>query len=574
MRRAAVLIVGILMAYRMTLGVDLTDESYYAAFIDGWIKTGIHAGTALGLHQTAALLVYPFAWLYAELLGSVDGLVLFLRVLYLGVTACVAIVFYLFVSRWATKTVAACAALLVMSFIPFSLPAPSYNTLGMLGLVAALSCSGLYLLQESDTSGHRSLGWAGGSAAAWAVAVVAYPTLIAVQAVFVLGLFWTLGRDGRGTLWRYLAICALTHLVGASALILVFGPGKLQAMLAFSNASLQVSSGFADKLQKLLTPFAKHPMFAVLGAAMLGLGLTAGRLSRSAGRAQAGLMGLAVSAALVFASLTAPALYARTHDIVLLLALLGVGAAMASEKSSPAARLLRLLLVVGGIGGVITALTATNGLVNFAVGGFFAAALALPMAFRGDARGGALTPLGVMTIAIALFLWNAFSFVYGEPSNPLLNEPRRMSEGVFKNLVTHAKQAQAIEKTTQLLRSIEPGPESVTVFGRLPGIYLLTHAAPLTLSTWDFNQHAAPLPGIERFRSEFFSDPKHRAALALVVSDPWTRPPSPAEESLLSRYLKCKTYPLGVFAVSIHARVDSEQAHGCGDDSQQKDEPK
>src|SRR5688572_17100301 len=45
-------IVFLLTAYRITIGVDLRDESYYISFIDGWLKTGIQAGSARVLHQT------------------------------------------------------------------------------------------------------------------------------------------------------------------------------------------------------------------------------------------------------------------------------------------------------------------------------------------------------------------------------------------------------------------------------------------------------------------------------------------------------------------------------------------
>ena len=57
----------VFLAYRMSIGIDLSDESYYVSFIDGWLKTGIQASSTLGMHQTAALLVYPFAKIFTEL---------------------------------------------------------------------------------------------------------------------------------------------------------------------------------------------------------------------------------------------------------------------------------------------------------------------------------------------------------------------------------------------------------------------------------------------------------------------------------------------------------------------------
>jgi hypothetical protein len=36
-----------LLAYRMTIGVDLSDESYYATFLDGWLKDGLATARTL-----------------------------------------------------------------------------------------------------------------------------------------------------------------------------------------------------------------------------------------------------------------------------------------------------------------------------------------------------------------------------------------------------------------------------------------------------------------------------------------------------------------------------------------------
>ena len=53
-----------LLAYRMTIGVDLTDELYDVTFLDDWLKDGLGHGENLVVHQTAALLMFPAARLY------------------------------------------------------------------------------------------------------------------------------------------------------------------------------------------------------------------------------------------------------------------------------------------------------------------------------------------------------------------------------------------------------------------------------------------------------------------------------------------------------------------------------
>jgi len=58
------LLITSLLMMRLNKGADLGDESYYALYVDDWLKGDIGSSTYLVLHQTAALLVFPFAWLY------------------------------------------------------------------------------------------------------------------------------------------------------------------------------------------------------------------------------------------------------------------------------------------------------------------------------------------------------------------------------------------------------------------------------------------------------------------------------------------------------------------------------
>ena len=122
------------LAWRLTQDADFSDESYYAIFIDDWLKGGIHSSALLMLHQTAALIVYPAARLYAAAIGSHDGLMLFLRSLYLLGSALAAGCWFVFLRRAGSQGSAWAAAVDALAFIPFGLPAPSYNTLGLQGL--------------------------------------------------------------------------------------------------------------------------------------------------------------------------------------------------------------------------------------------------------------------------------------------------------------------------------------------------------------------------------------------------------------------------------------------------------
>ena len=112
----------VLLGFRITQGADFSDESYYAIFIDDWLKGGIATSTFRAIHQTAALIVYPVALVYARLTGSSDGLFLFLRVLFLIGAAVSALFWVVLLKQLGHRLLAWAGGILVLSFVPFGLP--------------------------------------------------------------------------------------------------------------------------------------------------------------------------------------------------------------------------------------------------------------------------------------------------------------------------------------------------------------------------------------------------------------------------------------------------------------------
>lgn len=557
----------VLLAYRMTLGVDLGDEGYYIAFVDGWLKTGLAGGHALGVHQTAALLVYPFVKIFVLLRGNVEGLALFLRAIYLSGSLVAALCFFRFVRELRGTAVSLLSGVLILCFIPFGLPSPSYNTIGMLAMIAALSCCGVLYLKDAHApyDSLRLWPWAAASGCAWTVAVIAYPTLLAVQFVLLLCLLWAPPNRSRNEVWRYAFICTAIHALGACALLGIYGMDRLLEMLNFSNSSLQVSSGLGAKINQLASPMSQHPSFAVLCACAAILGICGIWLRRSA--AGCFVLSLLVVAMMALSNAFGPALFAQSHDYVLLLAIFGAVLGIFSSWSGDEARHARLVRVFASVGlfaGLITSATATNGLVNFAIGGFFLAAFGLALAMPSRDLRSTLAH-GVMLTAVAgLLLWTAFAFVYGEGRSPLQSELRRVRSGVFAGLLTRPKNAEAIAGTSKLLEEIAAPAESIAVFGRLPGIYLLTAMKPMALSTWDFSQQSGPLPAIEKLRSAFYATPAHQPDVVLLVNDPWTKPPSDASLQLLAAYAICRTARFEAWTVELYLKRAATPPPACG----------
>jgi hypothetical protein len=561
---ALVTIVGtvlMLLAYRMTLGVDLSDEGYYVSFIDGWLKTGIRDSAALGLHQTAALIVYPLARAYAILNGSTAGLVLFLRFVYLLMSCIAGICFYQLVRQIRGRTIATFASLTVVAFIPFSLPSPSYNTVGMLAMICALLLSGVLFLRISAKHAHPWIQllwpWAVGSACAWMLAVVAYPTLILVQAVF-LAVVLTASQKSAAfePIKKYAFLCVLAQAAGLAILLYIYGSQRFLAMVSFSNASLQVTTGVFEKVLRFGGTFVLHPWFGVASTVSFLLGFAIRKDHHSL--TIDAVIAVAVISVLLLSLLIGPVLYAQAHDYVFLLAILGaplcIPARSTSQAEKPSARSLPvfpMLLFTGVFAGAVTSLTATNGMVNFAVGGSFAMALSavLVVGDRKTAEGIALHTTLLACIG-ALLLWSALNFIYGEGPNPATKESRRVSEGLYAGLLTTNQNASSLHQTSLFFSGTTPAQGTVAVLGRLPGVYLLTSLSPLALSTWDFGQQNGAIPAIERLNDAFYT--AHQPDVLAVVSDPWTKPLSPAGQKLLADYVRKERRDFGAWSVQLY----------------------
>ncbi|KAB0490641.1 hypothetical protein [Pseudomonas vancouverensis] len=537
-----VIATSLLLCFRMTLGVDLTDESYYLSFVDGWLKTGFHDSSALVIHQTAEFLVFPFVKIFFTIYPDENGLALFNRYLYLSLSLLSGFCFFYFARTRQTFTISALCGVAVTSFIPFSLPAPSYNTIGMLGMLCAIACYATFI----ETRKHTLLLI---SAASWAVSALAYPTLVVVLASFltVIVAVPTL----RPTILRYSLWCLLFQVLGLGLLLSVYGENRLMQIVEFTNASLQVSSGLGGKVSRAYVLLSASYTFVALCLGSIAVGVVAGMRIRH--WTHGWLTASLITGVLVTARLTGPVLYATSHDYVFLLAITGtaffITASITRTHNDSA---LTGYFLVGLFAGLVTSLTATNSIVNFAVGGFISTCILLLSALPKDKiyRKAHTT---LVCVVSAFFLLSNFEFIYGESTDLLSSKSaNRIERGVFAGLVTTKEKAEAITETSAFLAKI-PG-ESIAAIGRFPSIYLLTRMRPQTLSTWDFSQQNGTTPKIDSAISEFYSFDKNLPSVVLNVTDPWTRPPSNSALQLLTRYVKTSHIETNLWRIEIYVK--------------------
>lgn len=539
-------VTSLLLCYRITIGVDLTDESYYLSFLDGWLKTGFQHSDALGIHQTAELLVFPFVKAFAAVLPNEEGLALFNRFIYLVVSLVSGFCFFRFARTRQTFPVAVLCGIAVTSFIPFSLPSPSYNTLGMLSMLCGVAAHATF----AKTQQHR---WLVTSAAAWMVSVIAYPTLVVVLASFLIAT--VIVPALRPNVRRYVVWCLAFQFIGLGLLLSAYGVNRFMQIIEFTNSSLQVSTGLGGKLSKAATLLGASDIFVTLCLVSIAVGIFAG-IGRSGRSIKGWTIGAAITGVLVAAGLAGPFLYATSHDYVFLLAIVGTAffltEAITKAQSDHA---MTAYFFIGLFAGIVTSLTATNSIVNFAIGGFICVCVLLLAIFpnRDIERH---SHRALLFVVAALFLISDFSFIYGEAVNPVSSAPaKRIKNGVFAGLLTTEDKAWTISQTTEFLATI-PG-DSVAVIGRFPSIYLLTRMRPKTLSTWDFSQQNGATPKIERAISSFYGLDANLPSVVLNVTDPWTAAPAESGKQLQARYIQTSHINTTQWKIDILVRPSS-----------------
>lgn len=178
------------MLYRLRLGVDFTDESFYVAMAYNFYHGSQPFVDEINLVQISAWIVTPLIYLYGEFAPNFDGLILFMRDCYWLFLLLIAVVVYRSLDNIVNdRRLAVLMALTCASFVPFNIFALSYNTLGM-GCFAL----GAFLLARGwlcKPTAIRSV-LAG---VAHAVAGLSYPSIVMPLILIYPLLFWYYKKD-------------------------------------------------------------------------------------------------------------------------------------------------------------------------------------------------------------------------------------------------------------------------------------------------------------------------------------------------------------------------------------------
>ena len=168
----------VLSIYRSFYGFDWSDETYYTALSFRFILGDRLFLNSWDIHQTSSVVTIPLVALYRFLSGNTDGILLFMRLCYVGLTGIVALYALYVLTENGTVVTAAVSACLIILFVPGNIGTWSYNTMSL----QFMFLSWLMLVNEKRRMRTIRLIFSG---VFYALSVQCYPYLFLVLPVYM-----------------------------------------------------------------------------------------------------------------------------------------------------------------------------------------------------------------------------------------------------------------------------------------------------------------------------------------------------------------------------------------------------
>lgn len=231
----------IAMWHRLSLGIDLTDETYYVTNSYRLLEGNLPIYETWEAQQTGSYLSLPLLFIYKLINGSYDGALLFMRRSYYVFTCLSMLVSYLLLKKVVGKTVALLFSIIPCFLVYCSIPNFSYNTVSIIfvfiGSVAIFSST------INEENQYKKLSVAG---FCYALATFTYPSLLILCVVNLLVIFILYNNTYKS--YKYL-----------KAILYYAVSGILTAFIIIS--SLIINLGGISKLIKGVDNILKSPYF-------------------------------------------------------------------------------------------------------------------------------------------------------------------------------------------------------------------------------------------------------------------------------------------------------------------------
>lgn len=470
---------------RLAYGVDFADESFAVAITQRYALGDRPYIDELNLRQTASLLPVPFYWAYLRIVGSTDGVVHFLRVLFMAVQCGVAISVYRFAERRIPRALAIVAAASVIGFVPFCVPMCNYNNLGtmMLAQGAFVGLRGLL-----DDKRPRTMVLAG---VFHGIACIAYPPLTVAVICFWAATRFLPGRpEAASRPWRSFLAFGLGLVIVAVPFLLMIGPGLPGLRQSLHYEGMTTRPRTLDKVKGVLQSLAQLSPAAPTSLTTLAV---AGLVAKQVRDARKYVLAAVVLFIAYSFSESPPELarlipaFTLSLHLAIYFGLLGGFFLLFLPRGSERQTLFWAGWMPAVVGGLVMASASDNvGCMNGGLGLFPAALLAMiaaPMAAN------VTKPAAGRLVAVAVMASIPFAMVsVGQgvtySDGPIVPTMVRVRTGPFRGMFGTAQKAAHAEELTREIRAlVQPGDTMLSYYD-FPGAYLSVPARPGLQTVW------------------------------------------------------------------------------------------
>ena len=242
--------------WRLFQGMDLLDESFYVAVPYRWALGDRPFANETNILQICCFFTYPLVKLFVTVTGGATGIVVFMRHMWMlyaiGVAAAVFGVLRKLV-RW---QYALAIAAINVTYIMFTLPQLSYNTLGAGFLTLGVALALWTILLD------RGRRWLFAAGVAHGLAAIGFITFVAIVPMYALFLALALRRQRRAlwrAVWAYVAGAGAVGIV-TLAFSLSWGWSNVWRSVTSSLSTAKVS-GQAGGLSKAVNVLQGYERF-------------------------------------------------------------------------------------------------------------------------------------------------------------------------------------------------------------------------------------------------------------------------------------------------------------------------
>lgn len=475
------LVCTVLQSYqRLRIGVDFEDEAYYAVLAQRFALGDQPFIDEVNLRQFFALMTAPFYRIYLEWTGSTDGVIYFLRQLYFALQLAVSWAVFRLARSYVAISSSLLLAAIPVAFMPFEIPAPSYNTLSSSFLVLG-TCFGLRGIARPARSKLLIL-----SGVFHALASLAYPPFLVCLLASAAAVWFSLHSRR----------AALTYAGGAGIALLIPFLLLLPNLIAGLGSALTYESVFTrprdlEKVREIFeTLIFLAPGSPVFFLAIAGFSFLA-KKSAAARRALLPMMILPVvlwfrTPSLEFFPFALP--HTLTMHVILYVGIYGGLTFIVTPWHAHSKPLLFFGWLPSLLAGLVVAYSSDNPTCMSSGLGLFSAALAAPLnaliEFDRPPLAAVVPRVAafftLMAIPLTMVLLNSETTYF---SGFAQNQTAAVRVGPFQGLYATPRTAAIAESLVEIRRYHEPG-ERLLVYHDFPAAYLAVAARPALNTAW------------------------------------------------------------------------------------------